>query len=83
MTTLIRSDAADLERLRRIIAAAARVAPDSFGPDDDLLATAGLDSLTLLRVVAGVEREFGVTIPDSALHQLRTPQDILRCVRQV
>ena len=60
------------ERLRRVVARVGRVQPDSFGPDDDLPTTLGLDSLSLLRVVAGVEREFGVVVPDERLHRLRT-----------
>ena len=70
----------DLERLRHIVATASRVAPDSFGPDDDLLTIAGLDSPTLLRVVAAVEREYGVVIPDAALHQVRTLNGLSRCM---
>jgi acyl carrier protein len=64
-------------RLRRIIARVAKVAPDSFGADDDLRVALGLDSLSALRVAAGVEREFGVTIPDEKLHDLPTLQAML------
>ncbi len=64
-------------RLRHVVAQVARVAPDSFGSDDDLPAALGLDSLSLLRVVAGVEREFDVRIPDDRLHRLRTLRAIL------
>ena len=81
MTTLVRTDAAALERLRHIVAAAARVEPDTIGPDDDLMAGTGLDSLSLLRVVAAIEKEFGVVIPDAALHELRTLNDIVETVR--
>jgi acyl carrier protein len=64
-------------RVRAVVARVARVAPDSFGPDDDLRATLGLDSLSALRVAAGVEREFGVTIPDERLHDLPTLRAML------
>jgi acyl carrier protein len=65
------------ERLRNVVARVARVAPDSFGLDDDLRTTLGLDSLSALRVAAGVEREFGVTIPDEKLHELRTMRVVM------
>lgn len=65
------------ERLRRIVARVARVAPESFADDDDLPTSLGLDSLSLLRVVAGVEREFDVTLPDEELDRLRTLQAML------
>lgn len=72
---------ADEQRLRRLIAHVASVAPDAFGADDDLKTTLGIDSLSALRVAAGIEREFGVTIPDDALHKLVTLQAMLDYVR--
>lgn len=65
-------------RLRAIIARVADAAPDSFGPDDDLRATLGLDSLSALRIAAAVEREFAVTIPDEKLHEVSTLRDLLQ-----
>lgn len=64
-------------RLRRVVARVARVEPDSFDTDDDLRVTLGLDSLSALRVAAGIEREFGVTIPDERLHDLPTMKAML------
>ena len=64
-------------RLRRLIARVANVAPDSFGPDDDLRAAAGVDSLSALRLAAAAEREFGVIIPDEKLHDLSTLRAML------
>ncbi len=69
-------------RLRRVIARVARVDADSFGAQDDLRITLGLDSLSSLRVAAGVEREFGVTIPDEKLHDLPTVRAILEYLAQ-
>ena len=64
-------------RLRQLIARVANVAPDSFGPDDDLRAAAGLDSLSALRLAAAAELEFDVTIPDEKLHDLGTLRAML------
>ena len=64
-------------RVRQIIAAIANVAPDAFGLDDELRTTLGLDSLSALRVAAGVEREFDVIIPDEKLHDLPTLRAML------
>ena len=67
-------------RLREIVAWVARAAPDAFGPDDDLTTRLGLDSLSSLRIAAAVEREFGVSIPDERLHDLRTLRKLLAAV---
>lgn len=60
-----------LARLRAIIADAAAVMPESIGLDEDL-AHSGVDSLSLLRAIAEVEREFGLVIPDELFARVRT-----------
>lgn len=77
--TAPRSHSSELHdlRVRKIIAGVANVPPDAFGPDDELQTTLGLDSLSVLRVAAGVEREFGVRIPDERLHDLPTLRALL------
>lgn len=68
---------AEEARLRAIVARVAKVDSKSIGLDDSLKASAGLDSLSSLRVAAAVEREFGVKIPDEKLHDLPTLRAIL------
>ncbi|MBI4521735.1 MAG: acyl carrier protein [Gemmatimonadetes bacterium] len=70
------------QRLRHIVAHVAHVPPDSFALDDELAIELGLDSLSVLRVVAGVEREFGMTIEDERLHDLQTLRAILVYLEQ-
>lgn len=40
--------------------------PDAFGEDEDLL-QAGLDSMSIMRLVLFIENEFGVVLPDNEL----------------
>jgi len=40
--------------------------PAAFGDDDDLL-EAGLDSMGIMRLIMFVEKEFGVTLPDTEI----------------
>jgi len=40
--------------------------PDSFGENDDLL-EAGLDSMSIMRLILFIESEFGVVLPDDEL----------------
>ena len=65
------------QRVRAIVAQVAKVAPEAFGMEDHLPSTLGLDSLSALRVIAGIEREFGVLIPDDRLHELPTLRSML------
>jgi acyl carrier protein len=49
-----------------------------FHPDDDLTLDLGLDSLMLVEILAMLEKEYGVLIPESEIPELRTIGDILR-----
>jgi acyl carrier protein len=78
MTTMPEGPNATEQRLREIIARVARVAPDGFSADDDLRLVLGLDSLSALRIAAAVERDFGLTIPDAELQDVRSLADLSR-----
>ncbi len=60
----------------------ATVPADSFAADDDLGTTLGLHSLSVLRIAAGVVREFGVTIPDEKLHEMGTLRRMMEYVER-
>jgi acyl carrier protein len=66
-------------RLRQIIAAAVLIRPDSIGPDDDL-SRSGVDSLSMLRVIADVEAEFDIVIPDERFVSIRTLRSLTAAV---
>ena len=67
-------------RLRAVIARVAKVEPDAIGLDDDVRLELGLDSLTILRMAAGIEREFDLTIPDAELVKLTSLRAVLAVV---
>ncbi|HEY4657965.1 MAG TPA: acyl carrier protein [Gemmatimonadaceae bacterium] len=63
--------------IRDVVAAVTLKRTEGFGLDDDLQKLMGIDSLSLLRIVAGIEEEFDVRIPDEELHALRTLRAML------
>lgn len=40
----------------------------------------GLDSLDVMSVIDGIEREFGISIPDKEANRVRTVNDLLDCI---
>lgn len=66
-------------RVRDVIARVALVPCDSLDLDADLTG-AGVDSLSLLRVVAEVEAEFDAMIPDEGFATIRTLRGLMEAV---
>jgi acyl carrier protein len=63
----------DLERgLRAVLSEVARKGLSQTGLDEDLVEVLGLDSLAALRLLAAVEKRFGVRFPDEQLAEFRT-----------
>ena len=56
----------------------------SIGPDDSLISSGALDSLTLLQLISFVEEEFGVTVQDDemALENFQTINAIVSLVER-
>ncbi len=73
----------DFEKLKEIIASQLNVNIDKITPDalfeDDL----GADSLDLLNVVMAVEDEFGISISDESLVNIRTVEDALEAINKL
>jgi acyl carrier protein len=60
------------QRLRTVLAEVSHKDLSGTGPDDDLVRVLGLDSLAALRLLAAVEKRFGVRFPDNRLGEFRT-----------
>ena len=73
----------DLERdLRALVGKIARCDASTIGVDEDVMALFGLDSLTGLRLLAAIEKQFKVRFPDDRLSEFRTLRRILDVLEQ-
>jgi acyl carrier protein len=74
----------DVERhVRDIITAIARQELDNVGRDDDLVEALGVDSLQGLQILAAVEKQFDIRLPDDQLIRMRTVGAIADAVQQL
>ena len=74
----------DVERhVRDIITAIARQELDNVGRDDDLVEALGVDSLQGLQMLAAVEKQFDIRLPDDQLIRMRTVGAIADAVQQL
>lgn len=67
-------------RLRAVVGEVTKRDASELGPDEDLVLALGLDSLEGLRVLALVEKRFGVRFDDAHLHGLRTLRALAHAV---
>ena len=76
------SDAALTARLRVLVAEVTKRGAAALGADDDLVQALGLDSLEALRVLAHVEKRFGVRVEDAEIHAMRTLRQLADAVER-
>lgn len=69
---------------REVIAIVAEIAEldESEVTDSATLEELGVDSLDGLRIVAAVEKRYGIVIDEAAIGRIRTMPDILELVRR-
>ena len=65
------------EDLRTLLAEVSGQDARRIGSDDDLVNELGLDSLAGLRLLAAVEKRFGIRFPDDHLAEIRTLKQLL------
>ena len=72
-----------LDKLKEIIAAQFGIDIDAIGEDTDIVADLGADSLDVVEMRMALEEEYGVTIEDSKLPDLKTVGDVAACVESM
>jgi acyl carrier protein len=74
----------DIEHgVRTLIGRISRQDVSSLERDDDLVERLGVDSLEGLQILAGVEKQFDVRLPDDELIKMRTIGKIADAVRKL
>ncbi len=68
------------QEILSVIAANTRCDPSCIGLNDDFEEVLGLDSLDRLDVLAAVEDELGVQIPDDQFSEIRNLDDLLKAL---
>ena len=69
-----------LDKLKEIIAAQFGIDADEVGEETDIVADLGADSLDVVEMMMALEEEYGITIDDSKVAELKTVGDVAACV---
>ncbi len=68
------------ETVRSIIAKTLSIDESKVTLEADLLQDLGADSIDLVEIYMGLEDEFGASIPDSEIPEIKTVQDLVKFV---
>ena len=66
-----------LEKVKDIIAKQLSVKPEEIKNDSNIAEELGADSLDLVEILMSLEDEFGISIPDEAIPQIKTINDVV------
>lgn len=67
-----------LEKVKQILLEYTEVPPIEITLKTDLMADLDLNSLDIVNIVVAFEDEFGIEIPDRAIRNLTTVEDIIK-----
>ena len=73
----------EFKKMQNIIATVLQLDIAEITDDADLVADLGADSLEIFQIVAGVEKEFDIVIPDATLSKDRTVGGLYRTVTEI
>ena len=72
-----------LNKLKEIIANQFGIDTDELNEDTDIVADLGADSLDVVEMMMALEEEFGITIEDEKIAELKTIRDVVDCVESM
>ena len=73
---------ATLEKVRDIIAKQLSVKPETVTDTSNIAEDLGADSLDLVEILMSLEDEFGISIPDEAIPQIKTIKDVVAFIEE-
>ncbi len=69
-----------VEKVKEIIANQLSVKVDTLKDETNIAEELGADSLDVVEILMSLEDEFGVSIPDEAIPQIKTIKDIVEFI---
>ena len=70
-------------RVRRVVADRLGVSLEELAPDVSLIDDLAADSLDLVELAVEIERQFGISIPESLIDEIRTYGDVVETVQRL
>ena len=71
-----------IDKVKEIIAKQLSVKPEEIKNDSNIAEELGADSLDLVEILMSLEDEFGISIPDEAIPEIKTINDVVAFIEK-
>lgn len=65
------------EKVCKMLADQLGIAADTINPESEVIKDLGADSLDVVELMMAIEEEYGITLPDGEVENVKTVQDIV------
>ncbi len=65
------------EKVCKMLADQLGIAADTIKPESEVIKDLGADSLDVVELMMAIEEEYGITLPDGEVENVKTVQDIV------
>ena len=71
------------EKVQKMLAEQLDIDPEKITPQSEVVKDLGADSLDVVELLMTLEEEFGITLPDSEMENVKTVQDIVDMMEKI
>ena len=72
----------NIEKIKELLASQLNISIDKIKDDSKLVEDLGADSLDMVEMLMTLEDEFGITIPDDKINQIKTVGQIVELIEE-
>ena len=72
-----------LEKVKELVAEQLGISKDEIKPESNILEDLGADSLDIIEMLMTLEEEYGITIPDDKIGQIKTIGQIVELIEEI
>lgn len=69
-----------IEKIKKVLAEQLGIDESTISDDSNILEDLGADSLDIIEMLMTLEDEYGVTIPDDKINQVKTVSDVANLI---
>lgn len=71
------------ENVQKMLAEQLDISPDKITLQSEIVKDLGADSLDVVELLMRLEEEFGITLPDGEMENIKTVQDIIDMLEKI